>query len=1086
MRTGIIKSIYRSIIYYRKALFFQFMITAFLAAIISASMLTGSSVRATLRSNTEKKLNNSGMMISSGLRFFDPNLSEKLQQKVGLKCTSLLEMKGFSSNFSSGVSAQYVQLFAVNPDFFSFNSEAVLQQLLPGQVLINKKLADHLNVQKGDDILIRFKTLSNIPLNAPFAPEKDPSESLVLTVGEIASDNPYDYFSLGISQLKPFTIFLNLADLSDSFEGSLKANRLLIQKEDALTEKAVASALQEVLTLEDFGLHLRRIEAQNQLEISSDRIFLDESTIEEIQNAVPEFQPILTYLANSLSINGKSTPYSFVAAISKELYKQAPEKQEVEINNWLAQDLSAKIGDTLLLHYYVSDLQNRLSNDSAILVVNKIVPIEKQWADASLMPEFPGISGTESCSNWDAGVAIVFKKIRDKDEAYWSHYQGTPKAFINYLTGAKIWGSNFGPATALRMSSSKSLSEIEENIKGKLNPAKLGFSVQNAYQNGINAANNSVDFSSLFLSLSFFIIASSVLLLILLLSTFFESRKRQLRTLFALGFKNGLITKMLLAETSIIAFLASGLGVFAGVPVNALIITALNSVWEGAVQTNTLVAYFDWQMIAIAFLSTLIISVLVLYFKTRNFLKNLRTQNASQIPKRSSKSIQWLFPLSIGLTLFPLLLVLITDASSTMYFFVSGGLLFISFLLFYRWMIQFKATSASQLVGKKYAWLYYAFYPSKALSTIVFIASGLFIILVTGANRKSFDSDHLLNKSGTGGYSYWCETTTPIAENMNSEEFKFDLGLENESQQISFLQALKQNGDDASCLNLNQIAAPSLLGIDSEILAESESFSFASLLSSVTLGNPWKVLQIPAKENCIYGIADQTVLQWGMKMKVGDTLTMLAESGEALHIILAAGLEPSVFQGSVLIGRANFSRFFPSLEGVTVFLAQVEADQKEVFLEKMQKRFRNYGLSMEQTQDRLSAFYEVTNTYLTVFMSLGGLGMLLGIFGLGLIMLRNIESRKNEYAFLMASGFTIKRIRNRVYQEYALILFAGILAGSVPAFLATFPSLITSNQIPWLLLLAIVAVIAVAGLLIIRFATKRFINIELIGMIRKD
>jgi hypothetical protein len=248
MRKGILNTIFRSLIYYRAPLFFQFLITAFLAAIIAGSLLTGSSVRQTLKANTEKKLNNAGIVISSGLRYFNPELSEKLQQRINTSCVSILELKGFSSNFSTGESAINVQIFGVGVDFFSFNLNNSTKDIKPGEALINNKLAERLNINLGDEIIIRFENISNIPLNAPFAPEEDPTESIILTVGGIADDDSYDKFTLRISQLKPLNIFLNLSDLEDAFEGDIKVNRLLIESNTATSIESVENALREFLS----------------------------------------------------------------------------------------------------------------------------------------------------------------------------------------------------------------------------------------------------------------------------------------------------------------------------------------------------------------------------------------------------------------------------------------------------------------------------------------------------------------------------------------------------------------------------------------------------------------------------------------------------------------------------------------------------------------------------------------------------------------------------------------------------------------------------------------------------------------------
>jgi len=128
--------------------------------------------------------------------------------------------------------------------------------------------------------------------------------------------------------------------------------------------------------------------------------------------------------------------------------------------------------------------------------------------------------------------------------------------------------------------------------------------------------------------------------------------------------------------------------------------------------------------------------------------------------------------------------------------------------------------------------------------------------------------------------------------------------------------------------------------------------------------------------------------------------------------------------------------------------------------------------TVETTKSRLESFNRVTNTYLSVFVVLGGIGMILGVTGMGLNLIRNIRSRRKEFALLAASGFTPRSIRNILLRENFAILLAGTIAGTLPAILATWPSLSAGSGLPWsaigalsllLLLVGTVATFIAAG-----------------------
>ncbi|MEM7393722.1 MAG: FtsX-like permease family protein, partial [Verrucomicrobiota bacterium] len=74
---------------------------------------------------------------------------------------------------------------------------------------------------------------------------------------------------------------------------------------------------------------------------------------------------------------------------------------------------------------------------------------------------------------------------------------------------------------------------------------------------------------------------------------------------------------------------------------------------------------------------------------------------------------------------------------------------------------------------------------------------------------------------------------------------------------------------------------------------------------------------------------------------------------------------------------------------------------------------------------------------------LGGLGLLLGSFGLGIVVLRNVLERRSELGLLRAVGFTRGRVLNQLITEHGVLLLAGLLCGVAPAALALVPSALT-------------------------------------------
>lgn len=1055
---------------------------------ITGSLLTGSSVRHSLKKSSIERLGNTGIVISSGTRYFDISLAERLKDNAKINCSGLLELNGYCQNLNSQKEAFKIHIYAVNSDFFSFQKNDSIS-IRHGEVAVNKILADYLMLKPGDDLAIHFKEVTEIPAEAPFATDRQSSASLVLKTGTILDPDKSGSFSLSISQIMPMNIFVNLSDIESDNGNSLKINRLLIEKQNNNSVIKIYNILRQVLKLSDIGLRLREIKKTGQYELTSARVFIDEALVGEISNLVPSSAPVITYLGNKFRVNGRSTPYSFISGLPSSLYPKVSTGNRIIINRWMADDLEAKTGDSLQISWYSPDSLNKLSERSYNFIIDRIGEMNGLWADSLLMPDFPGISGSKSCSDWNAGIPIKMKEIRRKDEDYWNKYKGTPKAFINYEKGKELWGNNFGPATAIRFQTGITDNEIERKLTGSLDPGKIGFTITDLESESVKAAEESVDFGTLFLSLGFFLIIASVVLLSFAVSSHFDQKRGQINIYFALGFKTGWIKKLLFAESVIIASAGCFIGALAGIIANVLITNALNSVWRGAVQTNTLKAYFDLTPVITGFVLTILTTIIFLLIKISRYLKKLNRKEKEIHKQHSPRSNLILLVTSAILTISLFLLSIVYKSHELSFCFASGTFMLITLVLFWRQYFIGDSTLKNNYIKQKngLSRLYFSIYPSHALTPILFIAAGIFAVFITGVNRMDFNKKYLTRASGTGGYLLWCENVIPVKEDLNSETGRKSLGIDEEQfSKMSFVQARVSSGNDASCLNLNHVILPPLMGVDPSDFIKKGSFSFAKKSADMKVKNPWDFLNITSSTSTIYGIADQTVLEWGLKCKTGDTLILRAENGQPLKVIIAAGLQSSVFQGYVLIGMENFKKFYPSASGSSVMLVDGDPELTDLYKNTLSERFDNSGIYIEKTNDRLAAFYEVTNTYLSVFGVFGALGMITGIAGLGFVLLKNYNQRKREFALMLATGFPFKRIRKMILSEQMIILLAGLSTGIISAIIATLPSLEGRTDLPWMFLSGMVLAIMITGLVTLLLSVRAISDDSLITSLKKE
>src|SRR5665648_186296 len=146
MVPDILRIVIRSVKFYKKPILYQMFIIALLAAVITGSLLTGNSVRASLKKSAFERLGNTGIMVSYGVRYFDASLSKRIKDSANINSVGILEITGFCQSLNSQKGAFNTHIYAVNRDFFPFhgNDSTVIK---PGEVAVNKRLADYIGVK---------------------------------------------------------------------------------------------------------------------------------------------------------------------------------------------------------------------------------------------------------------------------------------------------------------------------------------------------------------------------------------------------------------------------------------------------------------------------------------------------------------------------------------------------------------------------------------------------------------------------------------------------------------------------------------------------------------------------------------------------------------------------------------------------------------------------------------------------------------------------------------------------------------------------------------------------------------------------
>jgi hypothetical protein len=305
------------------------------------------------------------------------------------------------------------------------------------------------------------------------------------------------------------------------------------------------------------------------------------------------------------------------------------------------------------------------------------------------------------------------------------------------------------------------------------------------------------------------------------------------------------------------------------------------------------------------------------------------------------------------------------------------------------------------------------------LLCVALVASTTFLVLSISAfhldSPKTSPSDQFPISE-----MFIAETAFPVYADMSTSEGRAHLSIQPDDEKIlnethyistSWSSFRMKDGDSTSCLNLYQTGNPRILGApkkmyryvpDADILKpiSIDSDGFQRVPVALDVNTAMYALHLPGRIGDVFELPQDT----SIRCKVVELY------------------QNSVFQGEILMSEENLLTLFPDVGGYRYFL--FELPRHNSTLPIIYELLGDYGFQCERIEDRLRKLFAIQNTYLSTFQSLGGIGLLLGIFGLAVIQSRNVLERRKELALFQAVGFTKSRvILLLLYESFTLLLW---------------------------------------------------------------
>ncbi len=195
------------------------------------------------------------------------------------------------------------------------------------------------------------------------------TRSRSLKVGAVLPPIGLARFGLLPTQQLPRNVFVPLTTMQKLLGVPEKVNAFFVLGAVDRPSAEVESALRWLpVGPVDFGISSEPILSAGVEQISSDSLVMSDAVVQAAYKSLPGrvLQPVVTYLANSISVGApgheRKIPYSTITGVDS-LPEVGPlldadgkpivlADDEIVLNDWAADDLHAKVGDSITVKFY--------------------------------------------------------------------------------------------------------------------------------------------------------------------------------------------------------------------------------------------------------------------------------------------------------------------------------------------------------------------------------------------------------------------------------------------------------------------------------------------------------------------------------------------------------------------------------------------------------------------------------------------------------------------------------------------------------------------------------------------------------------
>ena len=211
-------------------------------------------------------------------------------------------------------------------------------------------------------------------------------------------------------------------------------------------------------------------------------------------------------------------------------------------------------------------------------------------------------------------------------------------------------------------------------------------------------------------------------------------------------------------------------------------------------------------------------------------------------------------------------------------------------------------------------------------------------------------------------------------------------------------------------------------------------------------------------------------------IKVGDPVTAIDPATGATEELTVAGVlaQDVVFNGA-FVGADHASAFLGGRTSPSrLYVAAADGVDPAALAAELQGQYLTNGARARTFLERAETVFERQNSFFRLLQGYLALGLLIGIAGLGVVMVRAVRERRRQIGMLRAMGVSSRVVRRAFVLESAFVATQGIAIGMVLGAVTSYQLLVNSDafgdqpldfSLPWTALAIILVVPLAASLL---------------------